>query len=231
MMATAPYSECRVTPAAGQDCRRRQPPIEVEVVAAALLGPNSRLRSPDCFVSDERLGLPAAYDVLLRNLIAVNEAEVVWIVARQGGVTARRYTGPILTERTCQRRLARPDWGTACRGHRHRLGIASSAVAAVTTNAQSSAKRGRATPLSVCSPSPLSLAPPDFTTAPLKLGERALQRDSVAGYRSLDEGQVVEFDIAHDRRAPRPPTCGCWSASGQHQPARPAACRAGAWCS
>ena len=33
------------------------------------------------------------------------------------------------------------------------------------------------------------------------------------GYRSLAEGQAVEFDITQGQRAPKPPTCGCWSAS------------------
>jgi cold shock protein len=49
-----------------------------------------------------------------------------------------------------------------------------------------------------------------------------------AGYRSLDEGQAVEFDVTSGQRAPRPLTCGCWSPSSQHQSAR-RPCRAGAW--
>jgi cold shock protein len=36
-----------------------------------------------------------------------------------------------------------------------------------------------------------------------------------AGYRSLDEGQAVECDITQGQRGPRPPTCGCWSASSE----------------
>ena len=51
-----------------------------------------------------------------------------------------------------------------------------------------------------------------------------------AGYRSLDEGQAVEFDVTSGPRVPKPPTCGRWSASSQHQPARPAHCRAGWLC-
>jgi cold shock protein len=43
-----------------------------------------------------------------------------------------------------------------------------------------------------------------------------------AGYRSLDEGQAVEFDERRGRRVPKPPTCGRWSPSSQHQTARPA---------
>jgi len=42
-----------------------------------------------------------------------------------------------------------------------------------------------------------------------------------AGYRSLDEGQAVEFDIT------KPPTYGRWSPSSQHQPARLAVRREG----
>jgi cold shock protein len=47
------------------------------------------------------------------------------------------------------------------------------------------------------------------------------------GYRSLAEGQVVEFDIEQGPKGAKPPTCGCWSPSSQHQSARPAPCRAG----
>jgi CspA family cold shock protein len=48
-----------------------------------------------------------------------------------------------------------------------------------------------------------------------------------AGYRSLDEGQAVEFDVTSGPKAPKPPTCGRWSASSHRQPARPAYRRAG----
>jgi len=43
-----------------------------------------------------------------------------------------------------------------------------------------------------------------------------------AGYRSLDEGQAVEFDVTSGPRVPKPPTCGRWSPSSQHRTARPA---------
>jgi CspA family cold shock protein len=42
------------------------------------------------------------------------------------------------------------------------------------------------------------------------------------GYRSLDEGQAVEFDIAGPEGRPGRQRAGCWSASSQHRPARPA---------
>ena len=42
-----------------------------------------------------------------------------------------------------------------------------------------------------------------------------------AGYRSLEEGQAVEFDVTSGPRAPRPPTCGRWSpVASTTQPAR-----------
>ena len=47
-----------------------------------------------------------------------------------------------------------------------------------------------------------------------------------AGYRSLDEGQAVEFDITQGPRAPKPPTCGRWSPSSRH-PASPSGCPPG----
>jgi hypothetical protein len=66
------------------------------------------------------LGWPAPDHALLRNLVAVDEAVGVRVVARQGGVTRRCAAGPVLTERRNHRRPARPDWSTACRGHGHR---------------------------------------------------------------------------------------------------------------
>jgi cold shock CspA family protein len=46
-----------------------------------------------------------------------------------------------------------------------------------------------------------------------------------SGFRALDEGQVVEFDVTQGP-APKPPTCGC-RASSQRRDARPAQRRAG----
>jgi CspA family cold shock protein len=40
------------------------------------------------------------------------------------------------------------------------------------------------------------------------------------GYRSLDEGRPSSSTSRRAPRAPRPPTCGCWSASSTDVPAR-----------
>ena len=39
------------------------------------------------------------------------------------------------------------------------------------------------------------------------------------GYRSLDEGQAVEFDVTSGPKGRKPPTCGRWSPSSHRQPA------------
>jgi CspA family cold shock protein len=47
------------------------------------------------------------------------------------------------------------------------------------------------------------------------------------GYRSLAEGRPSSSTSPRDQRAPRPPTCGCWSASSStNEPARWTAGRA-----
>jgi hypothetical protein len=86
-------------------CRR----LLVTVPVAALLPGDGRLR------------LPAADDALGRDLVAVDEAVRVRVVAGKPGVAARGRAGPVLTERTYCRGAARPDWvAAACGGHRHR---------------------------------------------------------------------------------------------------------------
>ncbi len=47
------------------------------------------------------------------------------------------------------------------------------------------------------------------------------------GYRSLDEARWSSSTSPRVRKAPRPPTCGCWSASSERQEPVRAVCRAG----
>src|SRR5215212_4376669 len=86
-------------------CRR----LLVTVPVAALLPGDGRLR------------LPAADDALGKDLVAMDEAVGVRVVAGKPGVAAQGRAGPVLTERTNCQGAARLDWvAVAYRGHRHR---------------------------------------------------------------------------------------------------------------
>src|SRR6266516_671248 len=56
-------------------------------------------------------------DRLRRDLVPMDGAVLVWVVARQPGGTARCPARPVLTERADRRLGAWPDWVAAFRGH------------------------------------------------------------------------------------------------------------------